>query len=85
MAASLPPLQTKMLAPFFLDIETQEALLTRMDEFVLYGGWAYIATIPLAYAFLSDETAYEFLTFQTTFYVIAVWAQVVRILCKSTT
>jgi hypothetical protein len=73
-----------MLAPLFPTIETQEALLSHMDEFVLYGGWTYIAMIPIAYAFLPDTTAYEFLTFQITFYVIAVWVHVVRILCKST-
>lgn len=65
------------------EIHDKDALLADMDDSALLGGAASAIVIPLAYAFLPHEAAYESSTFLTATFVACIWGHVIRILSKS--
>jgi hypothetical protein len=72
-----------MFPALFPEIHDKDALLADMDDSVLLGGAVSAIAIPLAYAFLPHEAAYESNTFLTVAFVASIWAHVIRILSKS--
>ncbi len=72
-----------MFHTLFPEIHDKDALLADMDESALLGGTVSAIAIPLVYAFLPHEAAYESSTFLTVAFVASIWAHVLRILAKS--